>query len=135
MKDINYYISQSVRTDLTQEAYLEAAKRASRLIRLQHAVTGLHTEAAELSDAIKKHVYYNKEIDAVNIKEEIGDVFWYAWLALDELARLYGFEPEEVLETNLNKLRARYPEKFTEDAAVNRDLETERVILESGSSS
>ena len=135
MKDINYYISQSVRTDLTQDAYLEASKRAARLIRLQHAVTGLHTEAGELSDALKKHIYYNKEVDAVNIKEEIGDVFWYAWLALDELSKLYGFDPEDVLETNLIKLRARYPEKFTEDAAVNRDLAAEREILESGSSS
>lgn len=31
---------------------------------------------------------------------------------------------------NTNKLKARYPEKFTEDKAINRNLDKEREVLE-----
>jgi hypothetical protein len=37
---------------------------------------------------------------------------------------------EELLQTNIDKLKARYPEKFTENDALNRDLNKERNILE-----
>jgi hypothetical protein len=36
---------------------------------------------------------------------------------------------EEAMATNIAKLQARYPQKFTLDNAVNRDLEKERDIL------
>lgn len=35
-----------------------------------------------------------------------------------------------VLTNNINKLKVRYPEKFTEEAAQNRDLKAERTELE-----
>lgn len=38
----------------------------------------------------------------------------------------------ELAGVNIAKLRARYPDKFTSDAALNRDLATERKILEGG---
>lgn len=44
-----------------------------------------------------------------------------------------GFTKEELykaLENNINKLKVRYPEKFTEDLALNRNLEQERKELE-----
>jgi len=34
------------------------------------------------------------------------------------------------MENNINKLRVRYPEKFTEENALNRNLELERKVLE-----
>jgi hypothetical protein len=37
----------------------------------------------------------------------------------------------KICEINIKKLQARYPEKFTTEKAVNRDLKTERTILES----
>lgn len=43
----------------------------------QHHVWGVFTEAGELIDQLKKHVYYGKPIDRVNIVEESGDVMWY----------------------------------------------------------
>jgi hypothetical protein len=36
-----------------------------------------------------------------------------------------------VLDINIDKLKARYPEKFTEKEAENRDLDKEREVLES----
>ena len=93
--------------------------------RLLHAGIGLSTEAGEFLDALKKHIFYGKELDKVNLAEEMGDMFWYMAIVADEL----GFEFEEVMEKNISKLKARYGEKFTEEKAENRDLNTERDIL------
>jgi hypothetical protein len=35
-----------------------------------------------------------------------------------------------ILDTNIEKLKARYGEKFSSTKAINRDLEKERKILE-----
>ena len=48
------------------------------------------------------------------------------------IAYSYGVDIEDGLEKNIAKLKKRYPEKFDENLAVNRDLETERKILEGG---
>jgi hypothetical protein len=37
---------------------------------------------------------------------------------------------EKTAIINIEKLKARYPEKFTSENAINRDLKTERYILE-----
>lgn len=93
---------------------------------LLHASMGLSTEAAEFTDALKKHIFYGKELDEVNLKEEIGDILWYAAIALKAL----GTDFESVMQTNIDKLSVRYPEKFTEESAINRDLNKERATLE-----
>ena len=95
-------------------------------INLLHGAIGISTESGEILDAFKKHIYYGKELDIVNIKEEIGDVMWYCAIFCRDLNISF----EEIMETNINKLKARYGEKFTEDKANNRNLKIEREILE-----
>ncbi|MFN5538469.1 MAG: nucleoside triphosphate pyrophosphohydrolase family protein [Candidatus Melainabacteria bacterium] len=95
-------------------------------IRLLHALMGLTTEAGESLDALKKHLFYGKPLDEVNLKEEMGDLFWYLAIMADTL----GVSFEEIQERNIEKLKARYGEKFTDEKAINRNLETERSILE-----
>ena len=90
-----------------------------------HCVIGISTEAAELLDAYKKHIYYGKPLDVVNISEEIGDVMWY----VANLCRLLNFDIEKILDTNLQKLKLRYPDKFDSEKAINRDLDAERNLL------
>lgn len=102
-----------------------------RAIRLMHAVLGLASEAGEIADQIKKHFFYGKPLDTVNLAEEIGDLFWYQALMVNELAETnpeIGFDSIE--ETNIAKLRKRYGDKFSEQRAVNRNLDIERKILE-----
>lgn len=94
--------------------------------RLLHAALGMQTESAEFSDAIKKSLFYGKPLDVVNLKEELGDLFWYIAIAIDELDTTIDTEMDRVI----NKLKLRYPEKFTTDKAINRDLEAERALLE-----
>ena len=94
---------------------------------IMHVTLGMVTEAAEVADMIKKHIAYGRELDIVNIKEELGDLLWYIAIAMD----VFGFEPSDVFKTNIEKLKIRYPEKYTDELAETRNLEAERKILES----
>lgn len=94
--------------------------------RLVHASMGMQTETAEFTDALKKSLFYGKPLDVTNLKEELGDLLWYVAIAMDELDTDFETEMERVI----NKLKVRYPEKFTREAAEDRDLDAERQELE-----
>ena len=96
------------------------------IIRLLHADMGICTESGELTDALKKFIFYGKEVDRINVIEEAGDLMWYIGLLVDAL----GITLDEVMTKNIAKLSTRYPDKFTVRAALNRDLESERGVLE-----
>jgi NTP pyrophosphatase (non-canonical NTP hydrolase) len=91
--------------------------------RLFHAVVGISTEATELLEALD---LYGRDMDNTNLLEEFGDIDWYKAIGVDEL----GGDWEDILIKIIEKLRLRYPDKFTNEDAVNRDLEGEREILE-----
>lgn len=91
-----------------------------------HMLMGMMTEVGELTDQFKKNLAYGKDIDWVNVKEEIGDLMWY----ISEFANQHNFDLEEILATNIAKLQKRFPEKFTSEYAINRNLDAEREILE-----
>lgn len=94
--------------------------------RLLHAGLGLCTEAGEFLDALKKHLFYGKPLDEVNLKEELGDLLWYMAIAMNALGTDFNLEMDRVIA----KLRTRYPEKFSDEAALVRDLDAERKVLE-----
>lgn len=94
--------------------------------KLLHAAIGLSTESGEILDAFKKSIYYGKELDVVNIKEELGDIMWYMAILLRDL----DFDFEEILDINIEKLRKRYGEKFDKQKSLKRNLKAERKILE-----
>jgi NTP pyrophosphatase (non-canonical NTP hydrolase) len=121
------YIQNAIRTESTEFTAMNERLTSDGTKRLLHAGIGLSTEAGEFLDTLKKHIFYGKELDRVNLKEEMGDLFWYLAIACDEL----GVEFEPLMETNIAKLKARYGEKFSEQKAEHRDLNHERMILES----
>ena len=94
--------------------------------RLIHAALGLMSEVGEIADALKKHIIYQRELDAINMLEESGDVKWYDALLLTAVKKTM----QESMEKNILKLRQRFGDKFTTDAATVRDLDAERRILE-----
>ena len=121
----NKYLVESART----VKHFDEGKHFSREeIDLLHAGLGMATEAGEFVDSLKKYIFYGKALDTVNLKEEIGDMLWYMALAI----RILGTSFEELMETNIDKLYTRYPEKFTEYHALNRNLEEELKILKDG---
>lgn len=122
----NEYLNLAEVTDHDDDGKSELAIRCHTKGQFLHYVLGLGTETGELQDVAKKAIAYGKPVDVVNVKEELGDLMWY----IARICKLYGFTLEEVMETNINKLKARYGEKFTEHAALNRNLDNERQILE-----
>lgn len=120
------YIEQALRTESYDLESIANRLTTPWVIRLNHVADGLCTEAGEFKDAMKKYVYYGKNLDSVNLMEEIGDIFWYLAIACDQL----GIDFNYVQEQNIAKLKARYPEKFNSENALNRNLEVERQVLE-----
>jgi len=94
-----------------------------------HMVLGMVTESAELADVYKKNLAYKKDIDIVNVKEEIGDLLWY----VVNFCTINKLDIGEILATNIAKLQLRYPERFEEHMAINRDITKERELLENKS--
>ena len=120
------FVSNAIKTESRNFDEIGSRMSEVRNQRLLHAGIGLATEAGEFLDALKKHVFYGKELDTVNLSEEMGDIFWYCALIADELK----IDFSQVMDINIAKLKARYGDKFSEDKAENRDLKTERTILE-----
>ena len=103
---MNEYQKQAVRT----------AKRVNQDFDLMHAALGLSGEAGEFSDAIKRHLVYGKPLDRTNAFEELGDILWYVALACESL----GVDMSEIAKLNLDKLRIRYPEEYSDSLASKR---------------
>jgi NTP pyrophosphatase (non-canonical NTP hydrolase) len=80
----------------------------------------------KLLDMMKKKIYYNKSID-VNTFKTITHV---VMLDLSDYMNTYNIDIQKSFDVNIAKLKARYGEKFSSERAINRDLETERNILE-----
>ena len=69
---------------------------------------GLAGEAGEVADLIKKQVYHQHGVDPEAIKKELGDVLWYVAALCSNL----DLTMEEVMQHNIDKLRARFPEGY-----------------------
>jgi len=83
-----------------------------------NACLGLSGEVGETNDMIKKWIFHDSELDIEHLKKEIGDVMWYVALLCDS----FGFDLDEILEMNIDKLKARYPDGFnTYDANHRKD--------------
>lgn len=77
---------------------------------------GLAGEAGEVADLLKKYVGHGHDLDRLKVQKELGDVLWY----IAALATVLGIDLDQVAETNLAKLKARYPAGFSHEASRNR---------------
>lgn len=78
--------------------------------RIIRAAFGLVGETGEVIDAQKKILWYGHDFDRAKTVEEISDCLWY----LAELCSAWGISLDEVAQTNVAKLQARYPVAFDE---------------------
>ena len=83
---------------------------------LLNGCLGLSGEAGELNDLVKKWIFHKKPLDREHMKKEIGDVCWY----IADICHSMGFDLGEIFQMNIDKLKARYPEGFSEQRANNR---------------
>ena len=84
---------------------------------LINAVMGLCGESGEAIDIVKKHLHQGHELDKNALKKELGDIAWY----LAEAAYALDVDLDDVLEGNIAKLKARYPDGFDTDKSIHRD--------------
>lgn len=115
--DCNWYIANECNTYKLnfKELYDEAKSSASPFSFKLHNIVDLH----------KRELAYGKEMDITKLKIELISLIQYlVWVC-----NIFEFSYEESLVININKLYARYPEKFTQEAALNRDLDQEHEIL------
>lgn len=75
---------------------------------LLNGALGLTGEAGEVSDLVKKGIFHEKGIDLEHLKKELGDCAWYLAMICDAC----GFTLDDVMQTNIDKLKARYPQGF-----------------------
>lgn len=117
-----------IRTFDSPAATPEQRAHDRMLSRCMHALLGMMSELGELADAFKKHLIYGAPLDMVNLVEENGDQDWYRALFADAIK--VGFA--QAWEINIAKLRKRFPDRFTSERALVRDLDGERATLEAG---
>jgi len=110
----NEYQNQASRTCLKDYETFKNIQSSHRHI--IHAHLGLSSETGEIGDAIKKHVIYGQPLDIANLLEECGDILWYVSLMVSACDSSL----EQVMEMNIDKLRKRYPNNFTEELAAKR---------------
>jgi len=112
----NKYELMALRFEGSQR-YIELAESLTPLqIRQLHAALGVVGEAGELSEMVKKHVYYGKPISKVDIIKEAGDVLFYLNVMLDSIGASFS----EAMEANIDKLSRRYPSGYSNEAAIAR---------------
>ena len=83
---------------------------------LINGVMGLCGEAGEAIDMVKKHLAQGHELDRAKLAKELGDIAW----CLAETATAIGYELDDILQMNIDKLKKRYPEGFSAERSVNR---------------
>ena len=76
--------------------------------RLLTAALGICAEGGEFTEVVKKIIFQGKPVNDENIfhmKRELGDICWYLAQACMALNTSF----DEVIEMNVEKLKARYP--------------------------
>ena len=82
---------------------------ANDVPRLLTAALGLSAESGEFTEIVKKLVFQGKPLSEetrIHMIKELGDVMWY-WT---QGCMALGVDPNDVINTNKEKLMARYPE-------------------------
>ena len=98
---------------MTINEYQQAALRTANeeldsIGQLTNGLIGLNGEAGEAIDILKKHLFQGHELDKEHMAKELGDVAWYLAISSDAI----GYDLETILQMNINKLIARYPDGF-----------------------
>ena len=105
---INEYQTAALRTAQTD-------KLSARELLLNSAL-GLCGESGEVADLLKKYHFQGHNLDLDHVAKELGDIAWY--LAVG--AYSIGYDLETILQMNVDKLKARYPDGFSTDRSLHR---------------
>lgn len=77
---------------------------------------GLSGEVGEFNDMVKKWIFHEKPFDPDHAMKELGDVLWYVAM----ICHSFGWNMNAIMQMNIDKLKARYPEGFDPDKSLHR---------------
>lgn len=80
-----------------------------------HALFGMSGEIGELHSIYQKYYQGHKD-SKEHMKKEVGDLLWF----IAEYCTANGWLLEDVMQMNIDKLKARYPEGFDPEKSQNR---------------
>lgn len=83
---------------------------------LLHMSIGVVGEASEMLEMVKKGVFNGHVIDREKFVKELGDIEFY----LEGLRQHFGITREEIIEGNISKLIARYPNGYSDVSSIVR---------------
>lgn len=83
--------------------------------RMKHGAFGLASEAGEVCGILQK-VYQGHELDNTHMAKELGDCLWM----IAEICSAIGITMDEVMQMNIDKLKARYPQGFEAEKSLHR---------------
>lgn len=81
-----------------------------------HALHGMVGEIGELHSIYQKRYQGHYETTDEHRKKEIGDLLWF----VAEYCTACDWKLEDVMQLNIDKLRARYPEGFDSEKSLHR---------------
>ena len=87
----------------------------SREERERHALHGLASEVGEIH-ALYQKAYQGHPFDEAHLLSELGDLLWF----MCEMADVYHVTLSEIAWRNIEKLRDRYPDGFSEEKSLHR---------------
>lgn len=85
---------------------------------LLNACLGLSGKVGEFNDIIKKWIFHEKNFDEEHAKKEMGDIMWYIAM----MCHAFRWDLDEIMQMNIDKLKAKYPEGFDVVKVNNRKL-------------
>lgn len=108
---------------------IESLSDSARAHRIESASNSLNLALSELTDYDKKEWAY-KKVWGEDVQQRRVELINTILNCINRLYALNGLDAEKCMEQNINKLRQRFPDKFDEDKANNRDTDAERIHLE-----
>ena len=81
----------------------------------RHALHGMVGEIGELHSLYQK-MYQSHAFDITHAQKELGDLLWF----IAEYCTAVGWNLDDIMQLNIDKLKARYPEGFTAENSLNR---------------
>lgn len=99
-----------------QLAMRTSNKTLNAELHLLNGALGLCGESGEVADMVKKNWMQGHPLDLEHIAKELGDICWY----IAEAATAIGYDLETIMQMNIDKLKARYPEGFDTERSLHR---------------
>lgn len=113
--NVKQYQEQAARTLIKEPGFEISGEQQM----LNWCALGLAGEAGEVVEHIKKGVFHQHGVDRDRLGKELGDVLWY----IAGLCSTLELDLGDVMQANIDKLKARYPDGFnSEDSRARRDV-------------